>query len=117
MHFSNPSSQRGRARLAATLDSLMDEKYNERSFRSALEIKMGEGCPSVDFVIPNSSGVCVTDFSDAMTRLLEHEHWQQYLSFNDSTEPVFRISSDGTQSGEMFTWNLELKVSSQGLRG
>jgi hypothetical protein len=92
MHFDNPSSQRGRARLASTLEALMDEKHNERSFRTALNEKMEKHCPTVDFVIPGSSGVCITDFQDAMTRLLEHSHWQRYLSFDDSTEPVFLIN-------------------------
>lgn len=110
LHFDVYTTKKSRKRMRKTL-SEWSENVQEERFRSALESLMRDKCPDVGFVAEGSSGVAITDFQDAMERLMKVPFWKEKLKFDESsrfTNLLFRISADGTQLGEMFAHSLEV---------
>jgi hypothetical protein len=109
LHFLTKSTQRTRAKTVELL-KIWSVKYDEKNFRETLQCKMLTQCPKVDFVAPECPGVAFVDFIKTMNSLLAVPFWSDKCDFDSEGKetPLIRISADGTQAGEMFTWNLEV---------
>jgi hypothetical protein len=109
LHFVTKSTQKTRAQTAKLL-KFWSVQYREIDLRDSLQFKMINECPTVEFVAKDCPGVAFVDFTAAMNRLLSVPFWSSKCDFDSEgkTTPLIRISADGTQAGEMFTWNLEV---------
>ena len=94
--------------MRKTLGDWNDET-REDHFRDGLNKLMKDQCPDVGYVCEGSCGVAITDFRGAMEKMFEVPFWKKRLQFDgDNYNPLFRISADGTQQGEMFSRSIEV---------
>jgi hypothetical protein len=87
----------------------LQKHCSEDVFRDALNLIMTKHCPAVSWATADTSGVCIQNFQDAVEQLFRSKFWNEKMDFSGpKRRPLIRISSDGTQAGEMFVYNLEI---------
>ena len=85
------------------------ESTSEKAFRDSLNKLMKEKCPEVGYACEGSCGVVIKDFRSAMEKLMLVPFWRDKFNFEgDNYHPLFRVSADGTQRGEMFSQSVEV---------
>ena len=102
--------------MRVTLSDWTEGSNPEKKFSDGLEGLMGpkgdgsRDCPKVNFVYPGSCGVSITNFRDAMEKWFRVPFWQKKMTFDGEHKkhPLFRISADGVQAGEMFVHDMEI---------
>jgi hypothetical protein len=103
------TSKRQRERMGKRLRDHLEVRYDEGKFRDLLNQLHYDHCPSLGFVAKHNSGVEIQSWADTFARITNHPFWKLCLSFaGERSEPLVRVSTDGTAAGEMFVWNLEV---------
>ena len=87
----------------------LQKHCSEDVFRDALNMLMTKRCPAVSWATADTPGVCIQNFQDCVEQLFNSQFWNEKMDFSGpKRRPLIRISSDGTQAGEMFVYNLEI---------
>lgn len=109
MHFQAKTTRRAREKLRKTLRT-WSHCVLEEKFRDALNKKMREECPEVDFVTEGSAGVGIKCAREAMEKLLKLPFWRNKIRIDEAKHKklLWRVSADGTEQGEMFAHSLEI---------
>jgi hypothetical protein len=93
----------------SSVGDCLQKHCSEDVFRDALNLIMTKHCPAVSWATADTSGVCIQNFQDAVEQLFRSKFWNEKMDFSGpKRRPLIRISSDGTQAGEMFVYNLEI---------